>query len=726
MKRLIVSLMVVAGALLSACTEEEDFFQTAGLAGSYDVALVELEDEGPDLLFVTSTDNNELRVLSLEEEVTERRFIRAPNPLQPLAIPVLPRPQSLTRDVRYDENGAERSGRLVFARSSGSTEISVVSAERDVLREVRRLQTSRSPGGPVGPVTAFAALAPEQADGQTRLYFATQETAGARLWLVRLPARETLLAERGLDEAQRTAVTVEEVQDFLPDNVAVNSLLVLPGPVGVGHPGVLAVATRGAAGTVYRADLGTGAVQELNFGGAQVLQLATHGRVEYDVVVQTFKDPDNIVANNRRETQRRTLEAGARIFGVLDPSNCFVLLQCTGVLAVDVATGQVARDRTALDENDNLVSTYAMMPLTSGFGLPMGLSVATNRNLQVQSAEPLDVFDVTPTNANRQRGLTMPVLGIVPLSNGAILFFDALNLIHLNVDAFWTSESQRNKPTSTVTLLSAQGTTREEDASDEVVFSGTFGVTRDQTYALTYQGLLPDMVAVKRQDDDSFQVPAQPRAGLGQVVQPGDFITLLSAETGGQACTTDVTVLSVQPTSDPTQVTLVPSGALPADCADFDYFQVRAGGTQALVVSSASEDYIARVGPKGETSRNGPYFFHPPGYAGQTENVAFRFFVERQSLAEADAFRKYLALARGDRYVVTVDARFFPYIISVDTASPTGDLTFFRLPGPVVQATVDNVDYAYIAYPSANGVLEVDMTNITAGVANSRGLFPYL
>jgi hypothetical protein len=73
---------------------------------------------------------------------------------------------------------------------------------------------------------------------------------------------------------------------------------------------------------------------------------------------------------------------------------------------------------------------------------------------------------------------------------------------------------------------------------------------------------------------------------------------------------------------------------------------------------------------------------------------------------------------------VSTDSHFFPYLISVDITA--GDLFSFRLPGSVVQATVDNQDYAYIAYPSANGVLEVDLTNITAGAANSRGLFPYL
>ncbi len=733
MKRLIVSLMVVAGALLSACTEEEEFQQTAGLAGTYDVALVSYPKEGgeagPDLLFITSTDNNELRVLSLEEEAEERRFVRAPNPLQPLAIPVLPRPQALTRDVRYDASGNEQTGRLVFARSSGSTQISVVSAQRDVLREVRRLETTRlTRGASVGPVTAFAARAPEQQDGATTLFFATQETTGARLWSATLPARTVLEGEVGLKEEERTAIeaTPLPVLTLPTTGVAVNALLVMPEPADVpSHPGVLAVATRGGAGTVYRVDLRPvgGGQQVLNFGGAQVLQLATHGRVQYEEVRQVSRAPV------QRVTETRTLEAGARVFGIIDPSNCGVLAQCTGVVAVDVATGQVARDRTALDAQNNLVNTYEMFPLSAGSGLPTGLSLATNRNLRVQTGEPTDRFDPEQLNSEeptRQRSLTVPVLGIVPLSNGAILFFDAVNLIHFNVDALWAPGVQKNTVTSTLTLTNAQGAARAprdpRNANPDVVVSGTFGVTRDQTYVLTYQGLLPGMASVQRQQDGTFQVPYVPRVGKGPVPQPGDTITLLSAATGGQACATDVRVLSVQaPVAPATQATLVPSGDLPAGCADvntYPYFQVRAGGAQPLVLSSSSEDYLARLGTGGEYSRTGPYFFHPPGYTGLRENLDVRIRVPGERLDDPQ-----IGLTRGDRYVVTTDGHFYPYLISVELG---GDLFFFRLPGSVVQATVDRVDYAYIAYPSANGVLQVELTNITAGVANRFGLTPFL
>jgi len=714
-KRLIVSLMVVAGALLSACTEEEELLQTAGLAGTYDVALVSYPKEGneagPDLLFVTSTDNNELRVLALEEREEQRRFIRAPNPLQPLAIPVLPRPQALTRDVRYDASGNEQTGRLVFARSSGSTQISVVSAQRDVLREVRRLETTRLTGGAsVGPVTAFAARAPEQEGGQTTLFFATQETTGARLWSATLPARTLMEQEAGLTEEARTAVVATPLP-VLPSNVAVNALLVLPEPAGVAsHPGVLAVATRGAAGTVYRVDLAsTGAPAVLNFGGAQVLQLATHGKVDYATVRQLSPDT--------RRTETEVVEAGRYIYGILDPSNCGVPAQCTGVLAVDTRTGQVAKDASGRDALGNIARVNDMLPLSAGSGLPTGLSVATRRNLTVQAGEPADRLDPDPSvTATRQRGLTLPLLGIVPLSNGAIFFFDALNMLHLNVDAVWATGQTPNTVTSSIALTNAQGATLNQTGREYVTFSGTFGVSRDQTYVLTYQGLLPGMTSLAR-TDGAFLVPYVPRPGKGPVPQPGDTITLLSAATGGQPCATDVPVLSVQaPVAPATQATLVTSAELPAGCGDFRYFQVRAGGAQPMVLSSGGEDYLTRLGAGDEFSSTGPYFFHPPGYAGETEGTLARIrVVGGANLANE--------LTRGDRYVVTTDAHFYPYLISVELA---GDLFFFRLPGPVVQATVAGVDYAYIAYPSANGVLQVEMTNLTAGVANRFGLLPFL
>ena len=66
---------------------------------------------------------------------------------------------------------------------------------------------------------------------------------------------------------------------------------------------------------------------------------------------------------------------------------------------------------------------------------------------------------------------------------------------------------------------------------------------------------------------------------------------------------------------------------------------------------------------------------------------------------------------------------FAPYLISVDLSYT--DLRRFRLPGPVVQARVGDTDFAYIAYPSANGLLQVTLTSLVSGAANAQGLLPY-
>ncbi|MFY0578432.1 hypothetical protein ACN28S_32705 [Cystobacter fuscus] len=189
MKRFMVSLVLGVGVLLGACTQQEPVALPAGLQGAYDLALVN------DLVFVTSTDRNELRVLQLTEDALKRGYVRAPNPLEPLAIPVLPRPQALARDVRYDAEGNERTGAYVYARSGGSALISVVDSAADKLHEVARLDTRLLTGvSSGGPVTAFAALATEQEGGSSTLYFATQEPAGARLWRAPLSTDPQALA----------------------------------------------------------------------------------------------------------------------------------------------------------------------------------------------------------------------------------------------------------------------------------------------------------------------------------------------------------------------------------------------------------------------------------------------------------------------------------------------------------------------------------------------------
>lgn len=682
MKRFIMWWVGVMVALTCACTQTNITLQAAGLQGAYDLALVN------DLLFVTSTANDELRVLTLDADVNKRGFVRAPNPIEPLSIPVLTRPQALARDIRY-VGGDEQPGPYVYARSNGSSIISVVASSRDVLREVLQLDTQQltaSQTDPLlrssGPVTAFAALAPDPAvdASPSTLYYATQESTGPRLWRVRLNPDPQVLLSGG------QTVVVERLPISLEADVAVSSLLVLPSSSGAE---MIALSTRrdvsptlGPAKS-YKVNLDTQALQELDFGGSQVLQLATHPRVP------GADGAADVVA------------AGQRIFGVLDASNCTQKRGCPlGVLAVESDTGKVANDP----------SGQPMLPISYGIGLPTGLSLSTNTTLLRQGGETRDA--------------TVPLLGIVPLSNGVILFFDAQNLVPLNVAA-WATDADGNElpytATSSVSLTDVQG--NSTDASADIAVEGlTYGVTPDSTYQLTMEAVLPALDGVERNaDTGAFEVPYTVAAD-GPAVRPGDVIVLQPAGTNLQPCATDVTVASLQPGSSADTRILVPAGELPTACADFPRFQVRASGSQPLVLVGPSGSYIRRMG-RGDlfTETPGAYFAHPPGYLGQATGsvVSLRYL---RDLSDAST-----RPARDSVYSVTLASHYSPYDIAVDTAN-VASLTAFRLPGAVVKARVggdQGSDYAYIIYPSANGVLQVDLSNIASGVANSAGLFPY-
>jgi hypothetical protein len=93
--------LVAALVLLCACSSRTAA-PPARISGVNDIALVD------NLLFITSTDRNELRALDLGEpefivNLVARDFVRAPNPLEPLSIPVLDRPVGIARDVRWKD-----------------------------------------------------------------------------------------------------------------------------------------------------------------------------------------------------------------------------------------------------------------------------------------------------------------------------------------------------------------------------------------------------------------------------------------------------------------------------------------------------------------------------------------------------------------------------------------------------------------------------------------------
>ena len=107
------------GDLLAARTynPESDAFILVGVPSRY--------------VFVTSADTNELRVLeNYRTGLVGRGFVRAPNPLETLAIPVLDRPTMLAVDEGRNADGARVTGSYVYAARPGGAEVSVVSVAK--------------------------------------------------------------------------------------------------------------------------------------------------------------------------------------------------------------------------------------------------------------------------------------------------------------------------------------------------------------------------------------------------------------------------------------------------------------------------------------------------------------------------------------------------------------------------------------------------------------------
>ena len=151
----------------------------------FDSDPVFLPDGGQDLLFMTSADHSELRVLNLDPALNPRDFIRAPNPIEPLAIPVLPEPVALAHDTTWDPSGTEVAGPYVYARAAAGSEISVVTDAPSALVEYCRMEVS-------GIVTAIAARAPDLlspvgAGTTSLLYYATWDDTTAHLYEVTMP-----------------------------------------------------------------------------------------------------------------------------------------------------------------------------------------------------------------------------------------------------------------------------------------------------------------------------------------------------------------------------------------------------------------------------------------------------------------------------------------------------------------------------------------------------------
>ncbi|WP_223633821.1 hypothetical protein [Corallococcus sp. EGB] len=743
MKRGFLAALLLSGASLAlACSNTTSTAGAAGLSGTYDVVL------SNQLIFVTSQDRDELRVLDLAR--SPREFIPAPNPLEPLSIPVIARPDSLTRDVGYDANGNEVSGPYVYARSSGGRGISVVAADRARLNEVTRLATGQL-------ITAFAAHAPVAPGAPSVLYYALQTRPEAAEQLCGpfgggVVMRQDLPGPDGFDAA---ALPPALPVFCLKPADTVMSMISLPPQENVTDS--LVVAIRNVSGTSRL---------------VRVVADGTNVEVAYKrprpapFTVPTYTDlvdiPARLVATNPMyevqkdkvngacpagSTERpvkaedgtitsticiETWPAGRFVFAVLDELTCNSS-DCEGVIALDnVPDPSVAPSTTPSLARD--VTGAPMLTLRPTAGLPTGLTLVTG--LQVRELLSDGVAYLT----------TIPLLGIMPSSSGEITLFRADERRAFNLDR--NPDPQKGPLDASVASDLRDGTevSRTDQAQGVVVnepgcplVNGTTNITAflcngtvpGGTYRFVYQGLLPGLIGLRRdvtQEDPPLLIETS--LAMARGVVPGDSIVL--ANNAGP-CAASIPILRLEDQGNGL-TRLYPDLSNPAvveavaPCASYPSFDVRAGPNVKPFVLYAglesSDTYVQRldVNEPYTVSRFLDYYYHPndfdlglPSPTSPTKYVPppLTLTLTPTICAPNTGCR----LAAGDRFVVTLQPRFRRFVFGVDTSSAS-NLSVYTLPSSVVAADVAGSSLAYVAYPSADGILQVALESISDNVDN--------
>ncbi len=645
-----------------------------------------------DFLFVTSTDRAELRALDLKAKT--RDFVRAPNPLEPLSIPVLDRPVALVRDLRY-EAGQEVAGPYIYAQAEAAQEISIVGTDRTTqLVELARLPT-------LGIVTALAAQG--GADGQpSTLYYATLSGTIGELWQVSIPAPD---AAGRIRAPILPASHVEYVPGSLRGD-PVTALLVMPDKR-------IVVASRNPTtklGTTVVLDLSPNARQRqrtLNFPGA-VRMLATQPAID--------PEPLDAVGVDQCRDNDAHLSAGGRIFGVLDEETCLDNTSCGGIVAVDSSPisprfGQISCDKTG----------NPMVPLRFGSALTTGLSLAR--------AAPLVIPGDLPT---------FNLLGIISLSNGLVYFFDASALRYIDTGptvqgggARAREVAYRDATTPTPRLMTYVPGPKSE------IIQVAHGAAIDETVRVTYEGTIPGLRNREfRIAGITNQLSVDPPSLVTRVMIR-DRVTLIN-------CTTETGLTETGVAS------VAPSGTLTLEnriqCTDPATYFVRAGarsaqpyvveGTQLVDVSEnpvpplrppsgnmTLSGYMGRTSdgatfdfPADPSQRAARYYYHPPTYDPMKPQLHFE-------MGPGDPTSP---IQRDWSYELNIYSNFDPEYMFLDSSYGVE----FHLPASSVYTGTlpsggDPVNRIFVAYPSANAILEINPVSFAPNRANFRYVTAY-
>lgn len=680
--RLVRAAALVACALALACDDAPTVTGIAGVPGASDVTLA------GDLVFVTATDNNELRVIDLAPAEGERPgFVRAPNPLSPLSIPVAGRPIELARDVIW-ENGQENGRHWVFSRAANGREISIVAATEDRLVEVGVVRSTEE-------ITAIAGRGTPA--GAATLYVATYDGSRSRIWGVPIPAPGAAAADFPTGLADTTAIAAADEQCS-----AVLSMLVLPNnQLAYSVRRTPALETTCLSGTT---DERLAAGQLLRAASSVLLDLSSGART-----VLEFGTPVRELFTNPAWGSR---PEALRIYGIIDERVCELGDKCRGVLAVEGpsfqgnihepvmgalcggAVGKIACDFAGLP----------MLPVTAGAALVMGASVGVGQ---------VSVPDYA------RKAPASELVGVLARSDGTLQFWDAEHLYAFDVSPDGAGGNQPAGAAQVVSLgPDLVSIPYKEGPVPNSIGLGE-GVARDEQLRIMLGGTLADFAGLPVPADPLATVLSVPVSPIGQVAVDDE----VRVDPNTACPETIVRVTAV----DATTVTVAAPLGVPPVCS----YSIRpaltgaAASAEPWVVTGTQSGYLGRFAappvpaelrfPEDPARVEALRFAHVG--AGQQPDALIVFqFVDPLGRAPAGA-------DRGLVYLIDSRSNFVRAAVAFDAAAAANRDVFVRVAGPVLfrPGTAELI----VTYPSEDAVLRVDTANVS--VTDDIALFdPFL
>ncbi|MDP3499547.1 MAG: hypothetical protein Q8S33_04420 [Myxococcales bacterium] len=667
-------LFILAALAFAACTQQTTNSPN-GFVGANDMVLVDLLDGGAlvgegtvgvnRFLFVTSTNTNELRVLDLRVPTLNgitRSALKGPNPLETLSIPVLDRPTALSLDTRYVD-GVRRKGSLLYVTSQGGSEVSIVGVELSELREVRRVPMP-------APVTAVANLMPDAVT--SRLWVATFDGTNSAVLELTIPGAASELRKR------TTAALVSSLAPKLQiRGASIIAMRAMPGLAGrtlAGRPfcaepskPCLAISTRGAAGaegSTSLVDLTTLETAPLQFPGPVRVLSTSDGRLEGTGADEGALAPP----------------PGAIVYGVLDEEACGSF-RCGGVAAVDTR-GEAGLDGFGVLRADGLPT----QPLRWNDGLVRGLSFLAGGRVRLATATDGGIG-------------AFPVLGLMTMSNGDIIFFDALTMSLLDQDTTAASLGAGRFSGSNDAWLEGPTISSGTAQSAQLLATVKDGAFRAQTLTVTWQGELTPAqgLTMPAGVSTSFTAPS-----IASRLAVGDLITF-----AGQGCTT----ASVTAVTGAT-VQFAPT----ASCA-VTSVRIRAGPSAPYVISGSVDGFLGRASSGSEFRSTTAPFVRIPGVDPSSPGLVIPFGTAADTQPPATGVSWSFELVSGlAPLVLVID----PGLFTVGTTCPAQ----LQLPGATVFEPVQG--RVFIAYPSANVVSEFDpLKVIRGGIGPNEGVSCY-